>query len=154
MSAVEFEVSTSGSLEGLHRALAGLDGPGARTAARRAARKAVRPVIDDLRAAIRSTPGAAPDGDLRSSIAGAITVSVTGSGVRIKVNGARLGKRRALPGKIDEGQWRHPVFGNRNAWVSQRGQPWFGVTFDRHRTQIRRAVLDAVTDAVRAELGG
>jgi len=153
VSFVEVDVSVSGSLDRLERALAGLDGPDVQRVARRAARKATRPVVEALKAAILATPGAAPDGDLRPSIAAAISSSATASGVRIKVNGGRLGGRRKLPGYIDDGHWRHPVYGNRRNWVSQRGEPWFGVTFNRYRAPIRRAVLDDVTDAVRAELG-
>lgn len=64
-------------------------------------------------------------------------------GVRIAVNTANLPEdQRRLPRHMDRGQWRHPVFGNRNAWVSQTVTPegWFTTVAQQHRMDAYEAI--------------
>lgn len=126
-------------------------------------RDAGRPVVSDLRAAVRGVQVSSPGGGhqrpdrstgLRDRVAAATGLSVTQRGVRIKVNEHKVGPYGAsLPRYLDASlrrnqRWRHPVFGNRNVWASQQGQPWFFVTMRRHRRDFRAAVLDAMERTV------
>lgn len=92
---------------------------------------------------------------LRESIARVTKASArtSSSGVRltIKVDTSKLPRRqRKLPEHLDNpAGWRHPVFGNREVWVQERGRPWFGVTIDRHARGITVALRDAVRDFAR-----
>jgi hypothetical protein len=62
---------------------------------------------------------------LRGRLAAGVRPEVTPSGIRI-VATAEPGER-ALPRGMDNGPrgWRHPVYGNRDVWVQQRGGSWF-----------------------------
>lgn len=48
------------------------------------------------------------------------------------------------------GFFRHPVFGNRNVWVSQNTRPFLQPAFDKNREQAVRAAEQAVDKAARA----
>lgn len=93
---------------------------------------------------------------LRARTARAIGVSQTRKGIRIKVSAARFGDYGVtLPRYLDTEasprwkKWRHPVFGNPEVWVEQRGQPWFFTTFSQHRERFVQAVSDAVDEMIR-----
>jgi hypothetical protein len=84
-------------------------------------------------------------GGITGRIAAATKVSITGRGVRIRVNNGSLGNARKLPAYIDAGKtWRHPVMGNRRAWVSQTASEpgWFTKTGLQHHPQIKREVTE------------
>ncbi len=54
-----------------------------------------------------------------------------GPRVRFVVRTDRLGNARKLPFYLDSGKrWRHPIMGNRNAWASSSGKPWFRRTIN------------------------
>ena len=83
---------------------------------------------------------------LRQNIAGAVKVGIlTGnsrSGVRITANAPLAGAWQARRG------WRHPVFGDREAWVQQKGRPdyFYGTVWD-GRERVKAAVEDAMKEA-------
>lgn len=118
-----------------------------------------KPVVDDMRAEITgmslpATGGAEPysgptgGGGITARIAAATKVSITQGGIRIRVGTGGLGNAKRLPGYIDAGTtWRHPVMGNRKAWVSQSAaQPgWFTKTGIQHHPQIKREVVEILT---------
>lgn len=122
-------------------------------------RHVAKPVVDDMRDTITSMPlpatgGAVPysgptgGGGISGRIAAATKVSITQSGVRIRVGTGSLGNASRLPGYIDAGTtWRHPVMGNRNAWVSQRAarDGWFTKTGIEHHPQIKRQVMEILS---------
>lgn len=89
---------------------------------------------------------------LRDSIARSLRLVVkTGSKtarVRIEVNAAKLPEdQRSLPRHLDNPKgWRHPLFGNRERWFTQKGQPWFRVTIERHLPKIRDDIQQALDD--------
>lgn len=57
---------------------------------------------------------------------------------------------RSLPAYVDgRGRWRHPVFGNTNAWVGQRGEPWFVPTILARAPQFRAGVQRAMNTVAR-----
>lgn len=127
---------------------------------RREIKEAGRPVIADLRTAVmgvdvKSTRGgvARPNRStgLRRRIARHTGLSVTQSGIRIRVRSRRVDPRYPklvkyliAPELGNFARWRHPVFGNQNNWVQQRGESTFFPTINRHRTRFRRAAFEAM----------
>ena len=132
--------------------------PKLRTALRRRIRDAAKGVAEDVKAeALQPGEGvgtkdyayAAGRGrstGLRRGIAAAVRVGIlTGnarSGVRITTNAPLAGAWQARRG------WRHPVFGDRDAWVQQRGRPdyFYGTVWD-GRDQVKSAVESAMQEA-------
>lgn len=47
------------------------------------------------------------------------------------------------------GGWRHPVFGNRDVWVTQRGRQWFRLRMFRFRKVIEADLRHTMNDAVK-----
>lgn len=144
--------------------------------------EAGRPVVDEVRTAVRglnvtshgggaaqrrafnvsrarteraARSAARRSAGLRESIASATRLQITAKGVRISVNSARLPPdQRNLPRHLDSAKgWRHPVFGNTNHWVSQKGGPYFGSTIRRRAPKFRQAVIKAMDETAR-ELEG
>jgi hypothetical protein len=94
-----------------------------------------------LRASKRST-------GLRTRIAAATKLQITAKGVRFVVNSSQLPEsQRTLPRHLDSPKgWRHPVFGNREVWVDQKGGPWFADTIKRRAPEFRSAIVKAMDD--------
>lgn len=92
---------------------------------------------------------------LRQSVARATKLEQTARGVRFVVRSNMLPPdQKNMPRHLDsEKGWRHPVFGDRNVWVSQKGGPWFGKTIKRKAPAFRKAVLDAM-DEIKNEIKG
>lgn len=91
---------------------------------------------------------------LRARTAGAVETKVTRRGVRIQVSAKKFGAYgRTLPKYLDAElisfkQHRHPVFGNRDVWVEQRGQPYFFVTIRHAEAVFHRAVTKRMDRAL------
>ncbi|MEV3980804.1 hypothetical protein [Nonomuraea sp. NPDC049758] len=89
---------------------------------------------------------------LRDTVARSLRLTVkTGSKsarVRIEVDSAKIPEgMRTLPRHLDsEKGWRHPLFGDREHWYSQRGRPWFASTIRRHLPALREHILKAMDD--------
>jgi|SRR5215207_1562698 len=130
-------------------------------------RKAAEPLLTDLRRTIRTMP---VKGDRRAyghlrvkkrnRIASATVLQIRRgekeSGIRVIVDRRRLGRtERALPFLLERGQWRHPVHGNREEWVTQKSPigPWFAPAVRRHEDAMTRAVTQ-VLNQVAAKLKG
>jgi hypothetical protein len=163
MPDVPVSVSVDGAqrLKRLSRDLRGAANGDLRRELRRQIRDAGRPVVADVRAAalrveVESSKGGHVDPDkstgLRRAVAGATGLSVTANGIRIRVSSARLGKThppklaRYLDASFRYKRWRHPVFGNRDVWVEQTGEPFFFATIRKHTATFRKACLDAMED--------
>ncbi len=92
---------------------------------------------------------------LRASIARGVRsrVKYTGNtvGLRIYVDPATLpASQRKLPRYLDSDKgWRHPVFGNREVWVRQTGQPWFRSTLRQYTPRLRNAVAAAAAETMK-----
>jgi hypothetical protein len=124
---------------------------------RREVRAAAQPVIRDMQREIMAdgswpassttgemsgVPGA---GGIRGKIANSTRLTVSGKGVRIFCSAGSLGSAQVIPAYVDAGQpWRHPVFGNRKAWVTQSSPSvgWFSKTGIEHHPQIKRDVTE------------
>lgn len=77
------------------------------------------------------------------------STKLTGPGVGVRIVGK--GKRPALDIRsIDKGRVRHPVFGNKDRWVTQSVTPgWFTKAMDKGKGKVREGVLRAVNAIVR-----
>lgn len=88
---------------------------------------------------------------LRDTIASSIKVQQTVKGIRIVAQSSKLPPdQQSLPRHLDSPKgWRHPVFGNKSNWVSQKGQPWFAVTIAKKAPAFRSAALAAIDETIR-----
>jgi hypothetical protein len=100
----------------------------------------------------RNTPG------IRASLARATRVEVRTAGklagARVRVDGRkmppRLGSVPAMWEGPPEGErWRHPVYGDRDTWVSQPSRPTFYRITRGHEAAAWRAADDALDDVGR-----
>lgn len=95
---------------------------------------------------------------LRASVARTIKsrVKYSGNTVGVRVYSdafAMPNKQRRLPAHLNNPRgWRHPVWGNRENWAKQVGQPYFDVTLAKHAPRVRAAAIRYVNDALR-EIG-
>lgn len=56
-----------------------------------------------------------------------------------------------VPEYIESGKrWRHPIMGNRKAWATSQGKPWFEVTVRRNYPQFERRINEALERTARA----
>jgi hypothetical protein len=151
-----------------------------RSALRKRISEAGKPVVEDVRAAVRDLRVTSHGGGtaqrrrynvsrakttkaadraqrraagLRQTIASATRLQQTTKGIRIVINSQRLPEdQRSLPRRLDSDKgWRHPVFGNRSNWVSQKGGPYFATTIKKRAPAFRQAIVDAM-DEITAEL--
>lgn len=92
-------------------------------------------------------------GSLREQIAAASGSSVSASATKValgfRVRASKLPpSQRKLPRRWDKPDgWRHPVYGNRNVWVPQKGHPYFRTTVTEAKPQLTTAVVSAMTVA-------
>lgn len=122
-------------------------------------REAARPLVPKVRAAWLSAPSQNQPNvggvDLRALLAKAtrLEVRTTGkeAGVRVRTDGRKMPSgMRSLPGYaegIRRRQWRHPVYGRRSTWTTQRPFPRFYAAVRPDEQRARRACEEAV-DAV------
>ncbi len=92
---------------------------------------------------------------LRAAVAQGIKGKVSYSGrklgARISAENSHLPpSQRKLPRYLDrEKGWRHPLFGHREHWYAQFGEPYFTDPIKRHQTQVRRDIRATVDDVMR-----
>jgi hypothetical protein len=91
---------------------------------------------------------------LRRRVAAATQIQARQNGISIFVNDARVDSSYPslvyyLNGFPRRRPWRHPVFGNKNVWVAQRGQEVFFPTLIKFAPAWRRACLDAMDQTIR-----
>lgn len=92
---------------------------------------------------------------LRATIARAVRLQMStgarSASVRVRTQTRHLPEdQRKLPAHMDDGRWRHPVFGNREAWVTQTARPagWFESAMLRHGPKVRDGAVKAVNDII------
>lgn len=128
---------------------------------RAAMRKAATPIIQDVRAAALSLParGVKHTG-LRARLAKSVSVQAgVGGGARMRfVTRMDNPDEAMLPRGEDSGArgWRHPVFGNTNNWVHQRGGSWFRETINEDSDLVERRLHDVLEEFANrvADAGG
>lgn len=162
------QILGTGQLIELSRKLRAAGGPRLRRNTARRIRRAAEPLHRDLQQAIRAVDlsgsgrkgrgGASPTTrPLRATLAGAVRISVrtgTSPGARVWVDRSRLPPDlKGMPGVIDSGRVRHPVFGNRRRWTTQWARPtgWWMRTV-RDGTPRMRAEVERVLGDVRRDL--
>ena len=92
---------------------------------------------------------------LRESIANATSGSIstgsraTGVSVTWKVRAAKMpNSQRKLAKAFNSAKgWRHPIFGNREDWVTQHGSPYFDAVIKKHQGELRDAVVNGMAKA-------
>lgn len=107
-----------------------------------ALKRVAEPIVRDAKA----------NADWSSRIPGAIRISVTKNGVLIVVNLKKAPHARAYEGMSSDrvGNFRHPVYGNEEVWVSQRERPFLMPAVQKHIGEVQPAIEKVVEDALRA----
>jgi hypothetical protein len=154
---VELSVDQRG-LQELARALsAEADGKKLRRDLSKQLRQAIEPLkqqaISNL-LGIDDTSPAEASPSLRQSIVplikaqGRLSGRSTGARLRVGGTGAARGFTHAARRLNRAKGWRHPLFGNREAWVEQRATPveWFDSATRQSHDEMRDAVLGAMED--------
>jgi hypothetical protein len=116
---------------------------------RKRIRDRLTPVKAQVQAAYRAQ---GTGGGTYEAIAQSVQIKVAAgknAGVSLGVNTRKLTPRqRAVARGTEKGTWRHPVFGNRERWVSQTANPVFGPIVAQELPAIQREVLAAIQDTV------
>jgi len=149
----------SGDLKAISRALRNqADGRLMRRELMLELRQAAQPLVPRVQRAWRTAPGfqgrrRPGQPNLRELLAKATRVEarLTGkqAGVRVRTDGRRMpDQMKALPGYaegIRRRPWRHPVYGNRDTWVTQQPFPrFYDAIGGTDEVAARRAVNQAV----------
>ncbi|BBA99280.1 hypothetical protein RVR_5828 [Actinacidiphila reveromycinica] len=101
---------------------------------RKELRKAAAPLVPAVRASIRAIPSSRPysPNGLRGQMSRATTLQAKTTGkqasVVIRVDGRKMAAGAKAVQAYMEGikkPWRHPVYGNTEAWVTQQPHPYF-----------------------------
>lgn len=115
---------------------------------RAALEEAARPTLVELQRAALGLPAHRDKHTgLRGRIAAGVGMKTTVKGVRITTSMPH--GQEELPRGEDNGMrgWRHPVYGNRDVWVQQRGASWFKSTISDDRPRFERALGDVLDRA-------
>jgi hypothetical protein len=154
----------TGQLIELRRRLRRAGGPRLQQNFARRLRRAAEPMRADLQSTMRSLRVAGSGGGnpspttrpLRATIAAAIRLSVrygSSPGARVWIDRSALpADLRNMPNRLNDGFWRHPVFGNRHAWVRQTARPygWWDKTIDQHKPRMAAEVERVLNDVRRS----
>lgn len=81
-------------------------------------------------------------------IPGAIAKTVSGRKIGLRVRSAKAPHARPYEG-MSGATFRHPVFGNRSAWVPQQARPFLKPAVDANRDEFMEAAGKAVDEAAR-----
>lgn len=86
-----------------------------------------------------------------SRIPGAISLSVTKNGVKIRVSLSKAPHARAYEGMSSDrvGNFRHPVFGDEDVWVSQRERPFLMPAVGHNQAAVDPAIRQVVESTAR-----
>lgn len=119
----------------------------------RGTRKLLKPMVEAAKAAALAIPsrGTGSTG-LRQLFADAIRSEIrTGrqrGGVWVKVKRGQLGDKAGLPAGFERGQFRHPVMGDMDIWVTQFtfSEGWFSDVAKKFGPMARRTIMQAMKD--------
>lgn len=86
-----------------------------------------------------------------SRIPGAIRLAVTKKGVTIVVSASKAPHARAYEGISSDrtGNFRHPVHGHEDRWVTQRQRPFLMPAVNAHKDDVEPAIRQMVQDVAR-----
>ena len=120
----DFQIKDSGDFLKLSKALKKAGRTELRKELNKGLKNGAKPLIPKTREEARSTlpqGGGLADTVARSPMRVQVRTGAATAGVRVVVGNSRSGARAA-----NRGQIRHPVFGNRDAWVTQKvPREWF-----------------------------
>lgn len=148
------------------RALRGLqDGRELRKRLRRDIAAAAKPMVPAIRSKVRALPSRGESSGrgrpgLRASIAKATRLQVQMSGryagVTVRVDPRKMPPgMHSLPGYLEGAApfqpWRHPVYGNRDAFVTQHPRPYFYAIAERYEVPVRQAAAEAI-ESIRRQI--
>lgn len=114
-----------------------------------------RPAAEVAREAKRNVlalPARGRSTGLRRRVARTVrtTVRTSGSGVGVRVwsDPKKMpGGQGNLPAHMNTGRWRHPVWGDRESWVTQTIEPrWFDRAAEAKAPQARKEILQVLKD--------
>lgn len=123
---------------------------------RAALKEAAEPILSEVRTAAQALPshGSKHTGLRGRLAAGAdVRLSDSGGGARARFIAQMDDPTEAgLPRGMDSGArgWRHPVFGNTNNWVTQRGGSWFREVIADNGPEIEDKLTDVLEEAADA----
>jgi len=145
--------------------------PNFKKVVRKRLKTAAEPVVQEVKRAALAIPaqgGEATAGrkkkgqslGFRASLANAAISDVNptkkGAILKIRISTTKFlsasGRPRTLPYYMEgrrKRAWRHPVFGNRENWVSQQSHPFLGVTVLPHKKDFANEVVQALDDALK-----
>ena len=159
---MQITLRDTGDLKRLARDLRDVaDGKELRKELTKGMRDILRPLVPVVRAAYRSQSSkgarhANNRADLRALLAKSVRVEVRTAGklagARIRADGRRMPDRmKSLPAYMEgeKPRWRHPVFGDRETWVSQPADPVFYRTLAPHTYKARVAADKVIDDIAR-----
>lgn len=116
-------------------------------------RAAIAPAIPVIKAGVMSMGGhGSVTPALRTSIASRVRIATRATGARagVRVSIGRTPQIRGFrnaPKRLNADSFRHPVFGNREKWVTQRGAPgYFDRPLQERQDEMRAAVVRAVEE--------
>lgn len=117
-------------------------------------RDAVAPGVEAVKSVLLAIPHnsiASPSPRLSTYLAARVKVDVKYSGqstgVRVRIGQTPQLRNFRLAAKyLNKSSWRHPVFGNKNVWVTQQSHTpgYFDDTLAENRDKYRDAVVDAI----------
>lgn len=119
-------------------------GAAAKDAVRDAQRRALRLNLSPRPPARRPRPHGATS--LRSDIARGVTVIAREAGGGVEY---RLRAGHPMSFATNKSRFNHPVFGNREVWVTQNSQPWWSMAMAANAPKMRAAADRALERAVR-----
>jgi hypothetical protein len=117
-------------------------------------RTAVKPVVAQVKAAIKATPskGRGSGPSMRAAIARRVSAQArptTGrtAGVKIVARKPTLRGFANAPQRFNRKNFRHPVFGDADKWITQIGDPgWFDDTIAHNRLRFRLEVMGTLEE--------
>lgn len=156
-------VTGTGQLLDLQRRLQAAGGPRLARNFSRRVRRAAEPTHRDMRSEVlglriagtgrKGTGGPTTNTrPLRATIAAAVRLSVRASsnpGARIWIDrGSLPPDLKFMPDRLNDGEWRHPVFGNRHRWVPQTASPafWWDWTVTKNTPRMTAEVERVLND--------
>lgn len=138
-----------------------LNGKQLRKELSRGIRDELKFLVPKLRAAYRSAPSRTGGrGRLRRALARAVKVEVKLSGrqagARVRVDGRKMPDGQgSLPAMWEDyARWRHPVWGDRDVWVTQEPHPVFDRTVRPYRGRVRRRIEQIAEEILRRIVRG
>lgn len=139
--------------ENYARAMRSASQPTLRAVKRAAATNRIRG-FPNARRSGRAYRGPDGPGGIRARLAAAVHLDLDVGSLspraQFTVRTAMVGAGR-VPEYIEQGvRWRHPIMGNRSAWASSKGEPFFEKNVERHRPLFERRTNEAVERTARA----